>query len=112
MNSVEAFKQSVRDWENVSHKWAKCGAADSEPDGVFQVSLAKAFSGYPLKIPNNAEAWDLYCSQPEAEKAASDLTAALSQCIDKLKAVNLADYRELKSFLEGYIWRTDLDYYN
>lgn len=112
MNSVEEFKKSVKGWETAAHKWIKCGACDTEPVSVFQVCLAKAFSGYPFEMPDNKEKWELYCSMPESEKAASDLTAALSQCIDKLKAVNLADYRTLKSFLTGYLWRTDLDYYN
>jgi len=92
-------------FDKVMDKYAKYGAADSEPDAVAQVYVARTlgFSNKPAKLPCTANAWELYSDMPGVTDAVLPLTTALTGLTAELKAL----YFEpgAPDAIREYLWR-------
>ena len=102
---VDKFKEDVKKWEALSNKFAKFGASDTEPDTVFQWCLKDKADGADVKIPQTARDWQLFTGMQGVGLVASHLTKALVRCLDSLGKVTVTEYKELREFLNGYLWR-------
>jgi|APSaa5957512493_1039668.scaffolds.fasta_scaffold224115_2 hypothetical protein len=105
LGGVAKFKDDVKKWEALSRKFAKFGASDTEPDAVFQWCLRDKVNGVDVRIPQSARDWQLYSSMQGVGLAASHLTKALVRCLDSLGQVTVSEQKELREFLNGYLWR-------
>jgi hypothetical protein len=99
------FKEDVKKWETLTHKFADFGAADTEPDAVFQWCLRTRLNDKDVKIPRSANEWQLYTVMPGVGLAAAHLTKALVRCLQSLGQVTISEQKELREFLDGYLWR-------
>ena len=102
---IDKFKDDVEKWEALSNKFAKFGASDTEPDAVFQRCLRDKVNGIDVKVPRSARDWQLYSSMQGVGLAAFHLTKVLVRCLDSLGQVTVSEQKELREFLDGYLWR-------
>lgn len=105
MSALDELKKRITAFEKAQRKWAKAGAADTEPDGLWQVRLVRALEGKDPNVPTTAEGWELYTTNPEAEKAAAELAAACKDACDFIKSVPLGESGPVREYLEAYCWR-------
>lgn len=103
--SVEQVRLAVQEFEAVQQKYADYGAWDTEPDGVFQVLLKRAFVKGECKVPTSGSAWQLYTSSMNCSEAGSALGAAAKRAVDLVMRAPLSERAELQRYLKGYCWR-------
>lgn len=101
------LKQAIKRFEELQGKYAKYGAADTEPDGVFQTLLANAVIGNPVKVPQTVDGWDLY-RKSESEQAAAQLAEVASDCVKLIENTPVKEFQPVKDFIQGYCWRVDI----
>ena len=104
-SAVDEFKANVKRWQDLSWKLREYGASDTEPDTVFQWCLRKASQGEDFKMPKTARDWQLFTGMKGVGLAATNLTKALQRCLDSLGRVTMAEQKELRQYLDGYLWR-------
>lgn len=102
---VEKFKAAVEAWNKLSWKLRDYGASDTEPDAVFQHCLRRASQREPFKMPKTARDWQLYTGMKGVGLAATHLTRSLQKCLDTMNEVPVAEYKELREYLDGFLWR-------
>jgi len=102
---VERVREAVKCFESVQQKYDAYGAWDTEPDGVFQVLLKRAFVKGECKVPYTGSAWQLYTSSMNCSEAGSALGDACQRVVDLIVRVPLSERAELQRFLKGYCWR-------
>ena len=80
------------------------GAADTEPDHIFQSCLIQALTGDQVKIPVSAEGWQLfkYAGVCNAAKKLADKTRKICALIQTKK---IRDIPNLRTYLYEYCWR-------
>ena len=103
--NVERLKKSIDDWNTLSMKHRNFGAADTEPDGVFQHCIRKASLGEEFTVPKNAEDWQLYSEMKGVGRAAISLSAVLRRCIAAMDKIKLSERAALESYLDRVLWR-------
>ena len=101
----QELKDAVKAWEEASHANASLGAADTEPDGVFQWCLRQTLQGKEVEVPKSASAWQLYTGMAGSAKAARELTKHLKRCIRIINKTPHGQFNEVREYLESYIWR-------
>lgn len=101
----QKLKDAVKAWEKASCDNSSFGAADSEPDGVFQWCLRKTLERQDFKMPKSASDWQLYTGMAGSAKAARELTKALKACISVINKTPHGQVNSVREYLEGYIWR-------
>lgn len=105
MSVVERVREAVKYFEAVQQKYDDYGAWDTEPDGVFQSLLKRAFVKGECKVPYTGDAWELYTSTMDCELAGVALGDACQRVVDLIVRVPGSERGELKAFLKGYCWR-------
>lgn len=105
-SKLDTLKGLIREFEKVQAKYAKRGAQDTEPDGVFHFILVGTAKGKTVRVPTTVEGWELY-SGADSEQAARDLAEAAQKCVDLLKTVTLAESEAVRKCLADYCWRCD-----
>jgi len=103
--SIEQVREAVKEFESVQQKYADFGAWDTEPDGVFQVLLKRAFVKGECKVPRSSSAWQLYTSSMDCTEAGEALGDACQRVVDLVVRTPLSERAELKRYLKGYCWR-------
>jgi len=109
---VDQIRDAVKEFEGVQKKWASYGAYDSEPDGVFQGLLVRAFRGKKPKVPYSGDGWELYDSSMDCNQAASALHDAARKVVDLIETCPLVESNAVKSYLEGHCWRIERGWHN
>jgi len=102
---TQELKDAVKAWEKLSMENSNFGAADTEPDGVFQRCLRRTLNGEDCKIPASASDWQLYSGMAGSAKAARDLTRALRSCMQVINKTPHGQMDSVRKYLEDYIWR-------
>lgn len=106
---LDRLKSAIKAFEAVQLKYSQYGAQDTEPDAVFQHTLAKTVNGKSVTIPTTPANWQLFSSTMKCGIAARALTAA---CKKAVAAINTAPVKELgaiKAYLRDYCWRATVD---
>lgn len=101
------IKAAVKEFEGEQRKYAKYGASDTEPDGVFQSLLVRAFKGKKPQVPYDGDGWDLYDSSMDCTTAASALHNAARKVVDLIQSCPISESAPVKKYLQGYCWRID-----
>lgn len=102
---LDKIKAAIKEFEGVQKKYARWGARDTEPDGVFQVQLMRAFRGKKPQVPYDGNGWELYDSSMDCTTAASALHNACRKVVDLIESCPLSESREVGKYLESYCWR-------
>ena len=121
--TTEALPQLIDAFEAVCDKYAHVGAADTEPDWVFQSLLWDAAAGEQPEIPNDARGWQLYTTHElpknptekdidavsreiaETDAAASELHAAAAAVVLEIERHTIAQIGSLRKYLKKICWR-------
>lgn len=103
--TLDDIKHEISEMESLMCKLAEYGAADSEPDGVFQYLLAKAADGEDVEPPSNARGWQLYSSMKGSEEAARRLAAKARGVVELIRGLPVGQSKPLREYLAGYCWR-------
>lgn len=106
MAAVDELKKVVAEFEKLQDKFADFGASDTEPDGVFQVVLVRAFKGKDY-LPTTAHDWELYSDMPGSAEVAKKLTAVALKARDLIRDTKISESGPMREYLEGYCWRVD-----
>jgi len=107
-NQLNKIKQEIAKFEKLQTRYKHNGAGDTEPDGVFQVALARALDGERKIPPPTADAWQLYNGTHEgvdSNVAGTSLSGQTEKVVDLILSTKLADLPEVKTFLAQYCWR-------
>jgi hypothetical protein len=99
------IKALIRTFEAAQERWKEYGAADTEPDGIWQGLVRDAIFGRTPKIPETADEWDLFDQEPGAEAAAAALAAAARAAVEAIGGLPLAAVGPIRDSLRGYCWR-------
>ncbi len=102
---LQELKKLIKEFETFQAKYAKQGAQDTEPDGVFQVCLVRAFKGKDVKVPDTPEGWELYSETRGAKDAAFTLSAAAWACVNFIRGIPICEAEPVQKYLEDYCWR-------
>lgn len=105
MTILEQVKKSVKEFEATQTKYRDFGAADSEPDGVWQRLLALAIKGEAPSPPRTGQGWDLYASSMDCTEAAEALFDAALKTIQLIESCPVRDLAVVKQFIEKHCWR-------
>ncbi|QIG58178.1 hypothetical protein SEA_SKOG_26 [Gordonia phage Skog] len=82
--ATAAYTKAVHHLRDLMAKYSGFGAEDTEPRWVANDAIASFLKSEEVHIPESAYEWQLYSSQPGAEKAAKEMSAALRAIIDTI----------------------------
>lgn len=87
----------------------KCNTVlhDTEPDGIFQELLVRAFKGKNPLVPDTPQSWQLYSDHAKSPAAAKRLTKCALACMEVIGDITLAEAAEVEVYLHYYCWRVD-----
>ena len=104
---VDRLKAEVKKFEQLQRRFSAWGASDTEPDGVFQVKMVRAFKGKKPQVPLNGNEWDLYDSSMDCTYPTVELSKQLRVILDIIEGCTLRDSHEVEKYLRDYCWRVD-----
>jgi hypothetical protein len=96
---------AIKKMEDTMTKYARFGASDSEPDGVWQGLLVRAMTGETVVPPKTGEGWDLFTHSMDCREAAKELYLKSSVAVVMISAMPIGELEPLRSFLRDYCWR-------
>jgi hypothetical protein len=102
---LEQLQSRIREFEKAQKRYQAYGAADTEPDAVFQSLLRRAVSGKPASIPLDGDGWELYTTSMDCSRAAAALSRAAQACVDLIESYPAKNLREIEAYLSKYCWR-------
>jgi hypothetical protein len=105
MPYLEQVQAGIRKFESLQTTFAPAGAADTEPDAVFQFLLKQALTGASVVVPKTVRGWELYSSVPEAEKAAIELHNCATTVVELIQNCPASELPYLADYLCEYCWR-------
>jgi len=106
---LDRVKAAIKAFEAAQARYSKYGAQDTEPDAVFQWTLAKVVSGKPYIMPTLPRDWQLFTSTMKCGTAARALTAACTAAVTAIQNAPVKELSDLKAYLRDYCWRTHVD---
>ena len=106
-SQLDKIKEAVAEFQATQKKYAKYGAYDTEPDGVFQSLMVRAFKGKKPQVPYDGDGWELYDSSMDCTTAASALHNAARKVVDLIQSCPISESAPVKKYLQGYCWRID-----
>ena len=104
MGRYKELKKLVRDFTDLQDNLAQYGAADTEPDVVFQRVLRRSVEGVDF-LPTTADDWQFYSDIPGVDEAAFKLTETADKIRSFIRETTIAESLEIRNFIEGYCWR-------
>ena len=103
--TLDLIKNKIKEFEKLQHELSRFGAADSEPDGVFQVQLVRAITGKEAKVPNDSHGWELYTGTKGVKAAAKRLHDVCRETVVLIQEAKVAEYKPIRDYLKDYCWR-------
>lgn len=101
---VAYLEDAVKKFQTLQRRYARYGADDSEPDGVFQDLL---FNYQDSTIPTNGDGWALYTNSMNCERVAVKLSEAALDAVNVAKGCPADQIPRMKEFIKKYCWRMD-----
>lgn len=80
------FDEARLNFEKEQLRFAKFGAYDTEPRGVFKELMCQLADGEDPEVPRSVSGWQLFSDMPGNEKAAAALADAAEAVIAAAKA--------------------------
>ena len=110
LGSLAYLKSSIKNFETTQTQFSNVGAADTEPDLVFQLLLNAAFNEQNPELPEDGRGWQLYTPETAEEETLVDaavtaLNASANLCVLCITHTTIANRENLRSFLKEYCWR-------
>ena len=107
MSKFLELKSRIKAFEKAQSTYSSAGAADTEPYGVFQQLLVRAFKGKNPPVPNTPNGWELYSDLSNSPAASKQLTKCALACTAIIGEITLDEAAEVEVFLRDYCWRID-----
>ena len=98
------LRVALSSFDRVTAYYADNGAADTEPDRVFQDTLYRHYKRDDYKVPRTPDDWELYHGTRHVDQAARALTDCLLNCISKINDCSTAMVPVLP-LIEDHLWR-------
>jgi len=111
LSQLDKIKAGVKEFEAAQLKYRNYGAQDTEPDGVFQSLMVRAFCGKKPQVPFDGGGWELFDSSMDCTCAAHALHNAARKVVDLIQKCPLGESGGVKKYLKGYCWRIDWGWY-
>ena len=105
MSCLDEFRDRITAFEKTADRYARYGAQDTEPDGIFQSLLVLTFLGKKPQLPQGVDGWDLYDEMAGNGLAAANLSRSAEACLRCLENIPLREAGAVERFLKGYCWR-------
>lgn len=105
MATLTEIRSAVSAFERLQNQYRSFGAGDTEPDGIFQQLLIRAFCGEAVTVPDDAAGWDLYSSVAGANKVAVKLKDATEKVVQLMRQSPISQYKQIEKYLKSYCWR-------
>lgn len=109
ISHVDKLKAAVKAFEAAQAKYAEFGARDTEPDGVFQHTLARAINGKEVVMPTSSRDWQLFVDIKGCGAAAKALTSACRKAVNIILGAKIKDSAAVRAYLLDYCWRANVD---
>jgi hypothetical protein len=108
ISQVDKLKAAVKAFEAAQAKYSEFGARDTEPDGVFQSTLATAINGNEVVMPISSRDWQLYSDVKGCGLAARALTSACRKAVKLILGAEIRDSAAVRAYLLDYCWRANV----
>lgn len=108
MTRLERLKAAVAAWDRASETYAEYGAADTEPETVFQYLLARAYKGNDAVAPLDGDGWQLFTDSMNCTYAANALSDAAEAALLIVRTCPVNELKTIRPFLADYCWRIGL----
>lgn len=91
-----SFAQARNTFENVQARYAKFGATDTEPRGVFRELIEQVHGGEEPTVPHTVRGWQLFSDMEGNQAAAEALGDAATAAVEAAKtdAIGLGQYMD------------------
>lgn len=109
ISQVDKLKAAVKAFEAAQAKYSAFGANDTEPDGVFQYTLARAINGNEVVMPISSRDWQLFVDIKGCGAAARALTSACRKAVKLILGAKIEDSAAMRAYLFDYCWRVTID---
>ena len=109
ISQVDKLKAAVKAFEAAQAKYSEFGASDTEPDGVFQHTLARAINGDEITLPISPRDWQLFADIKGCGAAARALTSACRRAVKIILGAQMKDSAAVRAYLLDYCWRANVD---
>lgn len=109
ISQVDKLKVAVKAFEAAQAKYAEFGARDTEPDGVFQHTLARVVNGDEVIMPTSSRDWQLFVDIKGCGVAARALTSACRRAVNIILGAKIKDSVAVRAYLLDYCWRANVD---
>ncbi len=116
MSGLDKVKAEDRTMGRLMTKWANHGAADSEPDGVYQWVICKQIErvqsgdGKPAVVPRSIHGWQLY-KQKGAGVAAKELGKQASKVNAAIRyAISVGEWDAVCAWARDKCWRVAVNW--
>jgi len=97
--TLERLKKATKEFDKVCSKYAKCGAADSEPGYVFNDYARIVIETGEVALPGK-EGWDLYYEAVPCGIAHRALTSSAKKVYELLAVAPASVTREYKDYYD------------
>lgn len=109
ISQVDKLKAAVKAFEAAQAKYSEFGARDTEPDAVFQCTLARAVNGDEVIMPTSPREWQLFADLKGCGAAARALTSACRKAVNIILGAKIKDSAAVRAYLLDYCWRANVD---
>ena len=83
---AKSFAEALKDFEDVQSKYARFGAADSEPRSELWTRIDEMYhNGRRVAAPSSVRGWQLFSGMKGAGKAAEELYSAAEKVLTAVK---------------------------
>ena len=110
------LRSYVSDVEHCMSRWASFGAADSEPDGVFQWHVAQQLESLnrgedgAIGVPQSVAHWQLYSNMRGANKVSRELASKTKRVNREIRRLTTkcSGWPQVVKWAQDYLWRVGL----
>ncbi|MGO9110430.1 MAG: hypothetical protein ACLP9L_14500 [Thermoguttaceae bacterium] len=102
MSRLDEIKAGIQEFEKLQDRYARFGAADTEPSGVFQSLFVRAVRGERPVVPMTGEGWELYTLSMDCSEPAQALAAQAQKVVDLIESCPSGEFHEIQHFLRNH----------
>lgn len=106
MTYLEQIQTGIRKFESLQTTFSPQGAADTEPDAIFQCLLKQAVTGADVVVPKTKRGWELYTSVADSSRAAEEMHKCASEIVRLIQECPVKELAELQEYIDQYCWRS------
>lgn len=106
---LSKIKTEIEKMHELMNKHADYGATDTEPDCMWQATLARAVNGDFDNVPQFPEGWELFSGMAGVDAVADELTNQATDVVELIRQCPMGEMAALREHLEDFCWRVELN---